>query len=184
MALVADYTPEGNGASLNKHLRELENPPKTIAANAMPVEILWTQHNSINVSSILTTYDTAEAYSLEDSALSDSGVMNLMTVSMKTTVGENNEKYYNYVLAAGTSSFAEETYLNGNTYGNGDIIYAAMRAFGKEMVPVDLDFKVFDNQTLDIELTEANAWSVVLTALMPVIILTCGLIVWAKRRHL
>ncbi len=184
LSVVAKYTEEGDGSSLNKELRNLENPPKTITSNAMPIEILWNAHNQISVSSILTTEDTAVAYSLEDSSEVASGNMNLMTVSMKKTIGDNNETYYNYVLAAGTSSFVDDTYLNGNTYGNTDIIYAAMRAFGKEMVPVDLDFKVFDDLALDVELNQANAWTVVLTALMPIIFLGIGVAVWLKRRHL
>ncbi len=183
-SVIAEYTPEGDGASLNKPLRQLDNPPKTIAANAMPIEVLWTAHNGISVSSILDTYDTAKAYSIADSSVVKEGKMPLMTVSMKTTVGDNNEKYYNYVLCAGTKSFADERYLNGSTYGNGDIIYAAMRAFGKEMVPVDLDFKVFDDLALDIELTQANTWTVVLTALFPAIILAVGAVILIRRKHL
>lgn len=183
-SIIAEYTAEGDGASLNKPLRELENPPKTVTANAMPVEILWDAHNGIAVSSILETYESATAYSIDDNSVVRSGKMPLMTVSMKTTVGDNNEKYYNYVLAAGTNAFTDEKYLNGSTYGNSDIIYAAMRAFGKEMVPVDLDFKVFDDLTLDVTLTQANVWTVVLTTLAPVVILGAGLGVWIRRRHL
>ncbi|MBR6514671.1 MAG: GldG family protein [Clostridia bacterium] len=186
LAVVAQYTAEGDGASLNKLLREEENPPKTVVANAMPVEILWTQHNGISVSPILETYETATAYSIADNkTVVTEGVMPLMTVSMKKTPGEDNgETYYNYVLCAGTKSFTDEKYLRGSTYGNGDIIYAAMRAFGKEMVPVDLDFKVFDDQTLTVELTEANVWTVTLTALMPSVVAVVGAVVLIRRKYL
>ncbi|MBQ4560808.1 MAG: GldG family protein [Clostridia bacterium] len=183
-SVIAQYTAEGDGASLNKPLRELENPPKTIASNAMPIEVLWTAHNGIGVSSILDTYDTATAYSIADNSPVKQGSMPLMTVSMKTTVGENNEKYYNYVLCSGTKSFTDEKYLNGSTYGNSDIIYASMRAFGKEMVPVDLDFKVFDDLALDIELNAASTWTVVLTALFPTVILVVGAVILIRRKHL
>ena len=183
-SLIARYTAEGDGASLNKPLRELENAPKTIASNAMPIDILWTQHNGIGVSSILETYESAKAYSIEDNSVVKEGSMPLMTVSMKTTIGENNEKYYNYVLCAGTKSFADEKYLNGSTYGNSDIIYAAMRAFGKELVPVDLDFKVFDDLTLDVTLKQANGWTVTLTLLFPAIILITGAVVLIRRKRL
>ncbi len=183
-SIIAEYTPEGDGASLNKPLRELENPPKTITANAMPVEILWTAHNGKSVSSILETSESATAYSLADNSVVKEGKMPLMAISMQTTVGSNNEKYFNYVLAAGTSSFVDERYLNGSIYGNRDIIYAAMRAFGKEMVPVDLDFKVFDELALDITLEQANGWTVALTVAAPVLILGAGVVVWIRRRHL
>lgn len=183
-SVIAQYTAEGVGAGLNEQLREQENPPKTITANAMPIEILWDQHNSINVSSILNTYDTAKAYSLEDNSLVKEGEMNLMTLSVHSFTAENNEKYQNYVLAAGTDAFAEKTYLDSESYGNRDIIYSLMLAFGKEVVPVDLGIKVFDDLSLDITLTQANTWTAVLTALLPAVILVCGAVVLIRRRHL
>ncbi|MBR5515410.1 MAG: Gldg family protein [Clostridia bacterium] len=186
-SVIARYPAEdeGAGAGFTKKFREMENPPKTIAKNVTPIEIRWEEtHDFITVSSVLKTHDTAIAYSTESGDEVDKGEMNIMTVSTKMTLGDNYEKYYNYVLCAGTSSFVDETYLNGNVYGNTDIIYEVMRAFGKEMVPVDLDFKVFDNESLDVTLKQANGWSVTLTCGIPVIILALGLVMWAKRRHL
>ena len=184
LSVVAKYTQEGNGSGLNEDIRKLENPPKAIFKNAAPITILWDQHNSVSVSPVLETNETATAYSTSNGSETDSGNMNLMTLSMKTTVSDNNEKYYNYVLACSTPEFANEQFLNGNTYSNRDIIYAAMRAFGKEVVPVNLNFKVFDDQNLDITLSEANTTTVLLTVLMPAIVLGIGTFVWARRRHL
>ena len=183
-SVIAEYTADGIGKTLNQSLREAENPPKTILSNAMPIEILWDQHNSISVGSILETSDTATAYSLTDNSVVKEGNMAVMTISMFTSREEFYDDGHAYVLAAGTKAFADKTYLNGNTYGNSDIIYAAMRAFGKEMVPVDLDMKVFDDQALDISLKQANAWTVVLVALLPTVVLTVGAVVLIRRRHL
>lgn len=184
LSVVAQYTEEGSASSLTKDLRELDNPPKTIAKNTSPIEILWEQHNSIEVSPLIQSSPDASAHSLENDSVISAGEMPIMTVSMQSTIAENNERYYNYVLACGTSEFTSETYLNGNTYGNSDIIYAAMRAFGKEVVPVDLDFKVFDDTSLDITLVEANSWTVVLSVILPSVFLISGIIVFVRRRHL
>ena len=182
-AVVAEYATEGSAAGLNKSLRELANPPKTIIDDAMPIEILWESDNLVETSTVLYSHDTAEAYSLVDDSLVAKGQMPLMTVSTHTTIGDNNETYYNYLLAAGTSSFANDKYLNGNTYGNGDIIYEAMRVFCKKVVPVDLDFKVYDDNSLDLTNGQAIGWTVTFIAAGPVLAAVCGIIVWVRRKH-
>lgn len=181
--ILAQYTADGAASALADEVRALENPPKTIVEDAMPIETLWvTNHNQINVSSLLTSSPEAEVVVGE--AVVDKGAKDLVTVSTKLTLGDNYEKYYNYVMVAGTSHFTDEKYLNGNSYGNRDLMYAAMRAFGKEMVPVDLNFKVFDNSSLTVTKAQSDTWTVIFTAVIPGIILAGGVVVWARRRHL
>ena len=182
-AVVCDYATEGVASGLNKSLRELDNPPKTVTADVMPIEVLWDSHNLVDVSTVLWSYDTAKAYSLLDDSVMREGAMSLMTVSSHTTIGENNETYYNYLLAAGTSKFADDKYLNGNVYGNGDIIYEAMRAFCKKVVPVDLDFKVYDDNSLDVTNGQAIGWTVAFVAVGPLVAAVIGGIVCVRRKH-
>ena len=58
-----------------------------------------------------------------------------------------------------------------------------MRAMGKIQVPVDLDFKVFDDESLDITTAEATNWTVFLTAVIPAVFLIAGIVVWIRRKH-
>ena len=111
------------------------------------------------------------------------GVYNLMTISREIRM-INNVPVYNYVMVAGTKSFTDDKYVGNPAYGNGDIIYAAMKAFGKETVPIDIDFKVFDENALDLTTAEANTWSVLLTAFLPACVLVAGGVVYFRRRHL
>lgn len=184
-SVIAKYPTEGDGASLVKNLRDVENPAKTIVEDPTAIEILWDSHDYIDVSNILSTYDTAVARSVKDNSIVTAGEeISLMTISKHMELGDNYEKYYHYVMAAGTTSFTDSEYLNGNTYGNSEVIYETMRAFGVEMVPVDLDFKVFDSQALDVTLGQANTWTVIFTAAIPAIFLGTGLVVWMRRKHL
>ena len=182
-AVSALYTAEGTGSGLTKELRSLENPPKTVLEGAMPIEVLWTTRNQVEVSTVLTSHSTAKAYSTADGGEAASGEMPLMTVSTHTTIGENNEAYYNYMLCVGTSKYADDRYLNGNVYGNGDIIYEAMRAFCKKPVPVDLDFKVYDDATLDITNGQAVAWAIALVLAGPVVAGIIGGAVCRRRKR-
>ena len=87
-------------------------------------------------------------------------------------------------MACSSASFADSVYMSQSAYGNRDIIYASMRLFGVDQVPVDIRFKQFEDNALTISTAEASTWTVVLVAVIPVLILAVGTVVWVKRRHL
>ncbi len=188
--LIATYTTEGSGASLTKTIREINPPPKAIVHNAKPIQILYenkTFGNSVRMpSAILTTSldKTAEAVSLTDPAATPiKGIYNLMTVTIDQRYIEN-EAHYSYVLAAGTAAFADDKYIGSRAYGNRDIIFNAMKNFGKKTVPLELDFKVFESTELSISKGDANRWTVFCTLFLPAVIAGVGIYVYARRRYL
>lgn len=181
-ALVSVYPTEGLGASLHSTLRSLESTPKTIMRYCRPVTILET-NDSKDISCVLSTSDQAVAYSTEDGTELGKGPFNTLVLSAELRYVDN-EEMYTYVLAGGTSLFGDSTYINSNTYGNKDILYAAMKALGKEKVPADLDFKVFEDQTLDLTTAEATRWTIVFTLVLPLIAAAAGVVVFVRRRHL
>ncbi|MBE6573806.1 MAG: hypothetical protein E7652_05370 [Ruminococcaceae bacterium] len=187
-SVIAKYSEEGQGGSLVKKLREAENPPKTIVDDPTAIEILWKTgvDGENSVSNVLTTYDTAVARSAKDNSIKRSGEeISLMTLSMSDVQDSEGTHYYNYVLAAGTSSFVDSEYINSNAYANADVIFETMRAFGVESVPIDLNFKVFDSRKLEnLTYGQANTWTVIFTAGIPVLFLGTGLIIRMRRKHL
>ena len=136
---------------------------------------------------ILKTSSKETAAALDFDASADDagvpGVYNLLVLSRETRMVDN-VAMYNYVMVGGTESFTDDKYIGSASYGNGDIIYAAMKAFGKETVPFDIDFKVFEDKALDITTEEANTWSVIYTMFLPVCALALGCVVYLRRRHL
>ena len=86
-------------------------------------------------------------------------------------------------MVGGTSLFGSDTYINSNTYGNSDIMYAAIKALGRDKVPTDLDFKLFQDDSLDITTAEATRWTGIYTLVLPIIAAVVGSYVWIKRRH-
>lgn len=187
-SLVSQYTTEGMGSSLTTSLRKLETVPKAIVRYTMPVEILWENRTidqgSRTVSPILISSNSAQAFGFEnENEVVGSGSFNLVTIT-QDSVYVDNEPFTSYVLAVGTTNFTNQDYLASNAYGNADIIYSAMKAMGREKVPLNIDFRLFENKSLDITAAQANAWTIVYTALIPVIVLVAGTVVWLKRRHL
>ena len=95
----------------------------------------------------------------------------------------NNENYYSYVLACGSASFTSSDYLLSNAYANSEILRSAMLAMGRERILTDIPYKAFDKTDITITTKQANAWTVLFTAALPVCISAAGVFVYVRRKH-
>lgn len=187
-SLVSTYVDEGLAESLTKSIRSLETTPKAIVRYAMPVNLLYNtksiDQSSRTTGAVLNSSATANSYTFENQdEIESTGVFNLMTLT-QDQIYIDNESYTSYVLACGTTEFASQSYLQSNAYGNADILFAVMKAMGREKVPIDIDFRVFEDNSLDITTEQANTWTVIYTALLPTVMLVLGIVVFVQRRHL
>ncbi|MGM9625910.1 MAG: hypothetical protein ACI3XM_09430, partial [Eubacteriales bacterium] len=164
-------------------LRSLSSVPLTIVKNACPIYQVFESRDSRSVSSVLTTTKSAEAYPADGEGDPVRGQFDLMTLVRETRYVDN-EPCYSYVLACSSADFANSTYMAQRQYGNSDILFAAMRAFGKDNVPIDIDFKVLDDIGLSISTQQANGWTVAIVTVVPVIMLVLGIYVYIRRKHL
>ena len=189
--IVAEYETSGIGASIYMDMtNNLDTMPRTIAKNCMPVNILWEEDalesGTKQVFSVLSSYDTAEL--MRDGEVDSTGSRSLMAIARDKIIVNNensiNADYiYSYVFASGSPSFVTDQYLNSNSYGNADIIYAAMRAVGRENALADLTYKPFDNTTLTITTAQSTRWTVVIAVIPPAIIAIAGVVIRIKRKN-
>ena len=162
-----------------------------IVKDARPISILYTDGYGVYGSteryatSVLTTSEkkTAVATPLDGQGESENGVFNLMTV---TVAGRyvDNELHSSYVLAAGTSSFADSKYIGSKSYANRDIIFYAMKNFIKKVVPLDIDFKVFTDTELNCTTAQANRYTALFTIVPAAIVAGVGIYVYTRRKYL
>lgn len=189
--LVATYVEDGMlGSSLTQPLRDLSSPPKIIVNNARPITSTFVSNTHDlklrRTSAVLTTAADGSAVAVPFGSATnegENGVYNLMMVCEQITV-INNVDCSNHVLCAGTSSFADDRYIGNAIYGNRDLIFNAMKAFGKQNVPIDINFKMFDPEGLDLTAQQANQWTIILSAVLPAMVFIAGVIVFIRRRHL
>ena len=190
--LVAEYVDDdGDGSYLTKTIRELSNPPKAIVNEAKPITILASQLESPTatamryVSAVLQTSSdrTAEFVPLSGEGSTEKGVYTLMTLTIESQYIES-EAHNSYVIAAGTSAFADDEYIGSRAYANRDIIFNIMKQFGKETIPLDLDFKVFSREELSLTKGEANRWTALCIFFLPAVVAVAGIIVYRRRRYL
>lgn len=186
--LVAQYVTEGTGASLTSSLRELSSVPKAIVTECRPITQLYSEKYfsgngaTRSVSSILTTAKTAVASPLDEGGESASGIFNVLTVTIQSRM-KDSTAYNSFVLAGGTSAFSDDAYLSGS-YANRDIIFNTMKQFSKKNVPIDIDPKIFSDESLSLTSKEANQWTAICTVLLPAIVSGIGIYVYARRRYL
>lgn len=179
-ALVGQYSMEQSlGGSLVSSIVSGGNPPKTIVYHARPIKTLFDSKEGRQISPAIYSSKTAQRY--ENDTLVSSGQYPLVTVSRESRTIDNIQ-YTSHVFAVGSAYFADDMFLS-STYGNADVLYTMMMAMGKKQVPINLDFKVFEDNSLDITTKEQWTWSAVITFIPPVIAAGAGLIVWIRRKH-
>ncbi len=187
LSVVAEYVKDEDntlGASLYSDIASLDTMPKTIARYAMPINILWSEGGGLTGTRrtfpVLRSFDSADT--MRNNEVMSTGVRNLMTLSRDRVIIDNNY-YYSYVLACGTSSFTDEASLLSEAYANSDILFSAIRSLGKERILNNIPYKAFDKTDVDITTSQANGWTVALTAVMPLIVSIAGITVIVRRKH-
>lgn len=191
------------GASLVKDIANTDSPPKTIFEYAAPIYYSDLYNPVMDVESDTPTPTGAysyygnnanreisavlrsspDAYATKDGKVADAeGNYNLMVVSVERRM-INNEEYNSYVLCTATADFSNEKYVNSNVYANKDILYSAFKLMGRDFIPADIKFKVLENYDIeDMTTAQANAWTVALVTVLPVILLVTGAVVCVRRR--
>lgn len=90
-----------------------------------------------------------------------------------------------YVCAVGSTDFAKNAFLEGNTYGNTDVLLSVLRGIGKEVVPVGLSMKKLYSEDISGKVLTQNS-AVVQTAVLvlaPALVLTVtGTVILVKRK--
>lgn len=182
--IVTEYQSDSALTTIYDDLSALTTPPKTLIRKAMPIDILWENGGSLsgsrNVASILKSYDTSEL--VVNGMVQENGAYNVMTVSCETRIIDG-EHYYSYVIAAGSPTFADGSYLASNAYANEDVLSASMKAAGRETVLASLIFKPLDDDSIVVTTAVANKWTVAMTLVIPAIIALVGIVVVIRRKH-
>lgn len=211
--IVADYAQHGLGGSITSDMRNLPVPKKVIFPRAMSISYAPTYklEHYTDADDPTIQYDYGSYYSngisrtigdmflsSENAVAHASGAVvekateanpfKLMTVSVEErTTQEDNYTTISeasYVVACGSVEFATTTLLDSSSYGNTDLLLSALRAIGREPVPVGLDPKPFADYTIDtITTAQSTQYTVVLTAIPAVVAIVVGAIVLIRRKN-
>ena len=183
--LVAEYeTANTLGASLYSSISDLSSMPKTIVADAMPLNLLYETQSVLKgqyqASAVLYSHATADV--AKDGKSESAGHLPLMTITRREGI-RNNDYIYAYLTVCGSPAFVEDKYLDSNSYANSDILVNTIRLTGRDKIVADIDMKVFDNTSLDITSSQSNVWTAVGAVLIPLAVGAFGVAVCYRRRR-
>ena len=184
-SVFAEYAgTETLGGSFLSDITDLSSSPKAVIREAAPITILWEKGGDLSgsrtVSAMLKSYPGAELTSSE--GVIEEGTYDLLTMSLETRIMDN-ERYYSYVVVAGSPTFGSNSYLASNAYGNRDIIYTTMKWVGRNGILAALDMKPFDDASLTVSVAEANGHAAWMTLALPFAFAVCGIVVIVRRKH-
>ena len=130
-----------------------------------------------------TTANAVVDTSVVDKA-SETDPFRIMTLSRESRMVDNQNEDYSYVLACGSTDFLSSTLLLSNTYGNTDLMLSALRATGREFIPVGLDLKPFASTDIETLTTaQANRYTIILILLPTLVTAAAGIYVLVRRKY-
>lgn len=208
MTVVGNYATYGLGASLHSDMRTTY-PPKVIFKNAMGISYSDTYQTAWYEDEEDSTYkfsygsyykdgvsrgmydifvSPATATEVVDTTVvgeaSANDPIRLMTLTRESRMVDNENEDYSYVLACGSTDFLSSTLLLSNTYGNTDLMLSALRATGREFVPVGLDLKPFASTDIETLTTaQANRYTIILILAPTLITAIAGVYVLVRRKY-
>ena len=207
MTIIGAYTTQGLGASLHKDMRTTY-PPKVIFKNAMSIsysdtyQMVWhtDEEDSTATFSYGSYYKDGVSRSMFDVFVSSTGTavvdakvveqasttnpFKLMTITRESRMVDNTNEDYSYVIACGSTDFLSSKLLLSNTYGNTDMMLSALRATGRENIPVGLDIKPFNSTTIEsLTTAQANRYTITLIVLPTLITAIAGVYVLVRRKY-
>ncbi len=211
--IVGEYATDGLGASIHKDMRASGFPARVIFPNVMPivypdsykVTTYIPEDNSASDTTtqrftygyysssagvvreaydVFTSYDSAELIANGMTVPSATSDFRLMSVTREQRMVDNEHSDNSYVWACGTTDFVSQKLLMSNTYGNSDLMMYSMHTMSKEYIPVGLEYKIFDDTTIDgITTAEADQYTWTLILVPPVIMFAVGTVIIIRRKY-
>lgn len=181
LSVIADYPVEGFAASLHQSLRELDSQPSTVIKNPLSFKALFEEGGAKRVGSVLYAYKGAELLTSDGSITSRQ--LSMATLVQQTSIDYITQSELKSYLLVTSAGYVDDAYLTSNAYGNRDIIFSLISQMGKKLVPIDIDFKVFASEALDIPISEAYAWTITLVGVFPLLVCVAGGVVCYRRKR-
>ncbi len=180
-SVVADYPTEGFAASLHLSLRSLNSAPMTVIDDPLAIKPIWESSNGRTVGTVLYSHSSSVLCTENGDLTGSYPIASLVRQVRTDPVTSSSLSTYMFVSSAG---YADGSYLDSNAYGNKDIIQSLATQMGKKLVPLDIDFKVFASEELNIKTSAAYAWTVVLSAVLPLAVAVIGGVICYRRKRL
>ena len=216
-AVLGNYVDFGLGGKITEDMRKSAYPARVVFPNSTAIcpsptyNRIWVKdgeeadaptysyynyyRNGVNrnLLDVFTTYSSANAEVGGEvyEVATEQSRFRLMTITQEERqVQEGNYNSVNkasYVLALASTDFVKNDVLTSTAYGNTDVVLSALRSTSTEIVPTDVQIKVFyiydmaDNAAY--AQSGADIWMTCLCVVPPVVLATVGIMVITRRKY-
>ena len=113
------------------------------------------------------------------------GAMRLMVASCTKRFNSEMEKEeLSYLIVGGSTQLVSNQSLIDQSFDNAEFIKNMVSSLTDEKMALDIDYKVYNDTSLDVDPIEKNSLAAPLILVLPAIVLIAATVVFLKRRHL
>lgn len=149
VAAYPDKDYDAPGYALIKDVASLATPPKTVFANAMALKNTLGENTSVHITQnvsraicpVFFASDAAKAHNAAgEIAFKPEGDAHILAlVGIETAVKADENEYYSYVFAAGSTAMISNDYLADSAFGNADVMASILRTLSRTDVYASSD---------------------------------------------
>ena len=149
VAAYPDRDYDAPGYALIKDVAALATPPKTVFANAMALKNTFGENTSVHITQnvsraicpVFFASDAAKAHNAAgEIAFKPQGDAHILAlIAVETAVKPDENEYYSYVFAAGSTAMISNDYLADSAFGNADVMASVLRTLSRTDVYASSD---------------------------------------------
>ena len=106
----------------------------------------------------------------------------VMTITAFQSKVDGQHDAYSYMLVS-SGSFIDDSYLKSSMYPNEKILLSVVHSTTQKNVPINLDFKTFNDYTLDMTSRQSTTIFICLITILPLIVVGVGVIIMVRRKN-
>ena len=158
--------------------------PELLVLSSRPVNPLYEEDGMIKTFKYVSSRKDAYTMDTLSQETLTKGQQNYVVLASKASFGvDNDDTYYSNVLAIGGSSIIADQVLAYNQYQNREYILSVINGLTGKTKGITITPKVISGNIFDINEGQKTKLKWTFIAIIPMIVLVTGLVIWIRRKN-
>lgn len=158
--------------------------PELLVLSSRPVNPLYEEDGMIKTFKYVSSSKDAYTMDTLSQETLTKGQQNYVVLASKASFGvDNDDTYYSNVLAIGGSSIIADQVLAYNQYQNREYILSVINGLTGKTKGITITPKVISGNIFDINEGQKTKLKWTFIAIIPMIVLVTGLVIWIRRKN-
>ena len=158
--------------------------PELLVLSSRPVNPLYEEDGMIKTFKYVSSSKDAYTMDTLSQETLTKGQQNYVVLASKASFGvDNDDTYYSNILAIGGSSIISDQVLAYNQYQNREYILSVINGLTGKTKGITITPKVISGNIFDINEGQKTKLKWTFIAIIPMIVLVTGLVIWIRRKN-